>query len=328
MIEKDYTKNIFNIKSINEFWHLVNFAETYQKKHNTVYSKYTSSQKPRTLQNNKSVNLPAFLPIRFFKTFQVFSGERKIEQIFESSGTTGTQTSKHYVQNLKLYNKSLLEGFKLFYGNPTNFTFLALLPGYIERTNASLVYMLNSLMSEGNSKYNGFYLRDFETLNRTIALLENNKSKYILWGVSHALIEYSETYKQKIEHGIIMETGGSKGHTKEWVRNELHNKIKLGLQTNKIHSEYGMTELLSQAYNLGTQKFKCPPWMKVIVREPNDPFAINDQGNGVLNIIDLANINSCCFIETEDIGTVYEDGSFEITGRFDNSDLRGCNLMV
>ncbi|HRW21449.1 MAG TPA: acyltransferase [Bacteroidales bacterium] len=322
-----YIKNIFEIKSENDFNHLLLQAINYQLKNNSVYKEYykTVNHTQFIYQNNK---LPLFLPIRFFKSKKVITGTGKIEKTFESSGTTNTIKSKHFVSNLSTYNLSLKNSFELFFGKPSEYTYLALLPGYIERDNASLIYMLKTLMNCSNSQHNGFYNNDFELLKNRILELENSVEKYMIWGVSHALIKFSETYKLNINKGIIVETGGMKGIGKELIRESLHEKIKHAFGVCNVYSEYGMTELLSQAYSKGNGLYKCPPWMKVFVREPNDPFSISSTGSGALNIIDLANINSCCFIETEDLATIHPDGSFEIKGRFDYSELRGCNMMI
>lgn len=322
-----YIKQLFEIKSENEFNQLLLQALDYQFNNNAVYENYHNTVNQTQSSYNKN-KLPLFLPIRFFKSKKVITGKGKIEKTFESSGTTNTRKSKHFVSNLSIYNLSIKNSFELFFDKPSEYTFLALLPGYIERDNASLIYMLKTLMDCSNSQNNGFYINDFELLNNKIIELENSGRKYMIWGVSHALLKFAETYKLNINKGIIVETGGMKGMGEELIRESLHDKLKHAFGVSTVYSEYGMTELLSQAYSLGNGIYKCPPWMKVFVREPNDPFSISSTGSGVLNIIDLANINSCCFIETEDLATIHPDGSFEIKGRFDYSELRGCNLMI
>jgi hypothetical protein len=323
----NYSKNIFEIKSEKDFNQLLFQAFDYQQNNNTIYSEYCKTlSKSHSCQNKNK--LPLFLPIRFFKSQKIITGNKSAEKVFESSGTTNSTRSKHYVTDLKIYTEALKYSFELFFGNPSDYTFLALLPGYLERDNASLIYMIKTLMNYSNSPHNGFYLTKFESLKNEALALEKSGNKYMIWGVSHALLKFAESYKLNIKNGIIVETGGMKGMGKELIRESLHKKLISAFNVSKICSEYGMTELLSQAYSLGDGIYKCPPWMKVFVREPNDPFSISSTGSGALNIIDLANINSCCFIETEDLATIHPDGSFEIKGRFDYSELRGCNMMI
>jgi hypothetical protein len=275
---------------------------------------------------NKSSAIP-FLPISFFKTQDVFIGEKPVN-LFESSGTTQDVKSHHWVQDLSLYEASFLKGFELFYGKPSHYCIIGLLPSYLERKHSSLVYMVDKLIKASGHAQSGFYLDDFTKLNEVLHDLENQKQKVWFIGVSFALTDFAIAYPQQLNSTIVLETGGMKGRKEELTRNELHQLLREHLGTSTIHSEYGMTELLSQAYSIKEGVFKCPPWMKVMVAEEEDPTAIKETGRGVLHIIDLANIYSCSFIATEDIGEVFEDGSFTVLGRIDASARRGCSLLV
>ena len=275
---------------------------------------------------NKSSAIP-FLPISFFKTQDVFIGEKPVN-LFESSGTTQDVKSHHWVQDLSLYEASFLKGFELFYGKPSNYCIIGLLPSYLERKHSSLVYMVDKLIKASGHAQSGFYLDDFVKLNEVLYDLENQKQKVWFIGVSFALTDFAIAYPQKLKSTIVLETGGMKGRKEELTRNELHQLLREHLGTSTIHSEYGMTELSSQAYAIKEGVFKCPPWMKVMVAEEEDPTAIKEIGRGVLHIIDLTNIYSCSFIATEDIGEVFEDGSFTVIGRLDASARRGCSLLV
>lgn len=271
-----------------------------------------------------------FLPIEFFKQEKIVSSTLSPQQIFTSSGTTGSVTSKHYVTDLSIYEKSFRKGFKHFYGDITQFTVLALLPSYLERKGSSLVYMAEELIKDSSQPRSGFYLYDTENLVSILRTLVSENKKAILLGVSFALLDLIEQHNISLnENIIVMETGGMKGRRKELIRHELHDALTNGFGVSKIHSEYGMTELLSQAYSKGDSSFSCPPWMKVLVRSPEDPLSFLATGKtGGINVIDLANINSCSFIATQDLGKINPDGSFQVLGRFDNSDIRGCNLMA
>lgn len=298
-----------------------------QAEKNEVYKEFLSLQKIN-LESITAVNQIPFLPVELFKTHRVVTGDSDTEILFTSSGTTGQQ-SRHFVTDISIYEKSFLKGFEIFYGSPVQYCFLALLPSYLERKGSSLIYMAEKLIEKSNHKLSGFFLDDFDELGNRLATLELKKQKTILLGVSYALLDFSNKYHSPLANTIIMETGGMKGKRKEITREELHQQLKGNFSLPAIHSEYGMSELLSQAYSKSNGKFFCPPWMKVIVRDINDPFQIlNTNQTGVLNIIDLSNINSCSFIATSDLGRVNNDGSFEVLGRIDNSDLRGCNLMV
>ncbi|HEY5407579.1 MAG TPA: acyl transferase [Ginsengibacter sp.] len=304
-----------------------------QYQYNKIYHTYVDTLKVDPLKINKIENIP-FLPIQFFKTNTVTTSQFEPEIIFESSGTTGESTSRHFVKKIFFYKESFMESFKLFYGKPEDWCILGLLPGYLERQNSSLITMVDYLIKVSNHPHSGFYLHDYEKLYQALADNEIRKQPVLLIGVTFALLDFAERYSIELNYTTVMETGGMKGRREEITREEVHIflKQKLGLQN--IHSEYGMTELLSQAYSKGKGIFRCPPWMKVLVREENDPFEITAQPGGIkpsaglINVIDLANLYSCCFIATDDVGKLYSDGSFEVLGRRDISDMRGCSLLV
>jgi phenylacetate-coenzyme A ligase PaaK-like adenylate-forming protein len=271
-----------------------------------------------------------FLPVELFRSQKINCGMQAPEKIFSSSGTTGQATSKHYVTDLSVYNTSLLHCFEASYGPVTDYCILALLPSYLEREGSSLVYMVQNLMQLSGYANNGFYLYDHKKMADTIGELITKKQKTLLIGVSFALLDFSENYPIALPDTIIvMETGGMKGRRREMVREELHEILCSRFQIPAIHSEYGMTELLSQAYSKGKGLFRTPPWMKILIRDMNDPFRYMPTGRtGAINIIDLANIHSCSFLSTQDLGRINNDETFEVLGRFDHSDVRGCNLMV
>jgi hypothetical protein len=275
----------------------------------------------------KEMNQIPFLPISFFKTHDVFIGDQP-STLFESSGTTMDVVSKHWVSNTDIYEESFLKCFQLFYGEPNDYCVIGLLPSYLERNHSSLVYMVDDLIKKSNHPDSGFYLDDFASLDKVLKKLALQKQKVWLIGVSFALIDFSTAFPQQLNNTIIIETGGMKGRKQELTKTELHTLLAKQLGTQKIHSEYGMTELLSQAYSLGDGVFTCPPWMKVLVSDDDDPTLLKSFGRGVLHIIDLANIYSCSFIATQDLGEINEDGSFQVLGRVDASDRRGCSLMV
>ena len=302
----------------NEFLQTSKLIFNWQSAHNPVYKQW--------VELNKSSAI-AFLPISFFKTQNVFIGEQPIN-LFESSGTTQDIKSHHWVQDLSLYEASFLKSFELFYGNPSDYCIIGLLPSYLERKHSSLVYMVDKLIKVSGHSQSGFYLDDFSKLNKVLKELENKKQKLWFIGVSFALTDFAIAFPQQLNSTIVLETGGMKGRKEELTRTELHQILRTHLGTSTIHSEYGMTELLSQAYAIKEGVFKCPPWMKVMVADEEDPTAIKETGRGVLHIIDLANIYSCSFIATEDIGEVFEDGSFTVLGRLDASARRGCSLLV
>ena len=325
MISKD---NIFNIKSNAEFEALALDVFNYQFKNNSVYRSFCDLLYKHPADVKHVLDIP-FLPIQFFKSHNVLSSSQAIEKTFSSSGTTGRTTSKHFVTDLKLYEDSYLKAFKHFYGNIEDYVVLALLPSYLERDGSSLIYMVNDLISKSKKAESGFYLNNLEDLARTLQSLEAKNQKTILIGVSFALLDLVEQFKFNLQHTVVMETGGMKGRRKEIIRQELHQILQTGFGVNQIHSEYGMTELLSQAYSKGNGVFECAPWMKILTRDTEDALTIQQPNKtGGINVIDLANFNSCAFIATQDLGKVYDNGQFEIIGRFDNSDIRGCNLMA
>jgi hypothetical protein len=320
--------SIFNLQSNAEFEKLALDIFRLQVEHNLVYKQFCLFL-GKTPANVKAIADIPFLPIAFFKTKKVVSGTFKTEVFFTSSGTTGSNTSTHEVSNISIYEQSYLTGFEQFYGSVKDFCILALLPSYLERKDSSLVYMVDDLIQKSNHPDSGFYLDEFESLHNKLKRLDAKGSKVLLIGVSFALLDFIEKYPLKLNNTTILETGGMKGRRKELIREELHHSLKIGFGVDNIHSEYGMTELLSQAYSDGNGIFRTPPWMKVLIRDTEDPLSIQSYGKtGGLNVIDLANVNSCSFVATQDLGKQHADGSFEILGRFDHSDIRGCNLMV
>ena len=300
----------------------------FQAKNNNVYQNYLNLLQI-DLSAVKTLDQIPFLPIQFFKTHKILSSNNKVQEVFLSSGTTGMNQSKHYITDVQLYKNSYLKGFQHFYGNIEDYTILALLPNYLERKGSSLVYMVNDLIQKSKSNESGFYLNNLEELSVQLTELEKKNKKILLIGVSFALLDLIEFKKLNLKNTIVMETGGMKGKRKELVKEELHKLLCKGFGVEKIHSEYGMTELLSQGYSKGNGIFKTPPWMKILTRDTEDALSILPKNRtGGINVIDLANINSCSFIATQDLGKIHQDGTFEILGRFDNSDIRGCNLMV
>jgi hypothetical protein len=299
----------------------------YQYLENPLYRNF-SDRFQKTPENIKELKLIPFLPVSFFKTEEVKTGNFMPEMIFESSGTTGMKTARHFVKHLGLYRESFVKGFELFYGNIRDFCVLGLLPAYLERSGSSLVYMVDEMIRLSGHEESGFYLYDYGKLYELLLKLENNKQKTLLIGVSFALLDFAEKYSIQLSNTIVMETGGMKGRRDEITRDELHNILKQKLGVSRIHSEYGMTELLSQAYSIGMGIYEPVPWMKALVRDEDDPLSLHDSGEGLLNIIDLANRDSCSFVATDDVAKLYENGSFEVLGRMDKSDMRGCSLLV
>ena len=318
---------IFTISSQEEFNAIALKVFQYQYLNVKVYREFCDLLKVNS-STVKSVKDIPFLPIQFFKSHQVISKNTTIEKVFTSSGTTGSITSKHYISDINLYKKSFTKAFTQFFDKIENLTILALLPSYLERDGSSLVYMVDELIKQSNSPHSGFYLDNTSDLIEKLEFLEKTNQKTILLGVSYALLDLMEAKQFQLKNTIIMETGGMKGRRKEMVKEELHSILKKGFGVSQIYSEYGMTELLSQAYSKGSGLFTCPPWMKIITRDTEDAQTYITQKTGGINVIDLANLYSCSFIATQDLGKVYLDGSFEILGRFDDSDIRGCNLMV
>lgn len=300
----------------------------YQRQYCEVYNRYLSLLKLDTTNINSIGQIP-FLPITFFKTFDIRTGNFTPETVFESSSTTGTGTSKHVVKSALWYRSTFRKSFQRAFGTPEDYCHLALLPSYLERNNSSLVYQVNDFINHSKYAQSGFYLYDHQALANRIAANEAEGIPTLLWGVSFALLDFAEQFNIPMKHTRIIETGGMKGRRKEITRIEMHSLLQKSFGPNAIAGEYGMTELMSQAYALSNGIYQCPQWMHVSGREINDPLSPAQKGrNCVLNIIDLGNIDSCCFIATDDIGRVYEDNRFEVLGRLDNSDTRGCNLMI
>lgn len=320
--------DIFTISNQKQFEKIALKTFRFQYENNLVYKEFCD-----LLQTNiskvKSLQQIPFLPIQFFKSHPVVSNTNTIEHTFTSSGTTGMITSKHLVTDTSLYEESYRKGFSEFYGDIENYVILALLPSYLERAGSSLIYMVEDLIQLSIHSDSGFYLHNHDDLITNLLRLDESGQNVILIGVTYALLDLIEKHPFKLQNTIIMETGGMKGKRKEMIREELHEQLCAGFGVPAIHSEYGMTELLSQAYSLGQGVFECPNWMQILVRDTEDALTYIPQGKtGGINVIDLANLNSCSFIATQDLGKKISNNSFEILGRFDNSDIRGCNLMV
>ena len=321
-------EKIFNIQTQEEFTAVALEVFKHQFKNNKVYRSFCDLLYIHPSDITKIEEIP-FLPIQFFKTREVLSSKEKIAEIFTSSGTTGSITSKHLVTDISFYKESYLKGFAHFYGNIEDYVVLALLPNYLERKGSSLVFMVDDLIAKSKNSESGFYLNNLDELAKKLINLDNNGQKVLLIGVSFALLDLIEKHQFNLKNTIVMETGGMKGRRKELIRNELHQLLESGFKVDEIHSEYGMTELLSQAYSKGNGVFETPNWMQILTRDTEDALTILDkEKTGGINVIDLANYNSCSFIATQDLGKVHKNGTFEIIGRFDNSDIRGCNLMV
>jgi phenylacetate-coenzyme A ligase PaaK-like adenylate-forming protein len=324
---------IFNVNSDADFLREALQVFRYQAVNNPLYNRYLKMLGVAIDEVEELQHIP-FLPIEFFKSHQLITGNGTAEEIFTSSGTSGMVQSKHYVTDVKLYEKSYRKTFELFYGNISDYCILALLPSYLERDGSSLIYMADDLIKHSTHPDSGFYLNNYEELLIKLEQLEQKKQKTILLGVTYSLLDMAELYtagknKKGFQYTIIMETGGMKGKGREMIREELHQVLCSSFGVKAIHSEYGMTELLSQAYSKGEGKFNCPPWMRILIRDTTDPFTfLSTQQTGGINIIDLANIHSCAFIASQDLGKITADGSFEILGRFDASDVRGCNLLI
>jgi len=323
-----FKDDLFSLKTESNFNDIVLQTFKNQFNNNTVYRSFCSLLNVYHSDINSIEEIP-FLPIQFFKSHKIISSTDNVQQIFTSSGTTGSTTSKHYVTDVSVYEQSYLKAFEHFYKNVKNYTVLALLPSYLEREGSSLIYMVNDLIKKSNKPKSGFYLNDLSALKDTLNELDEKDEKVLLIGVSFALLALVEKYTFNLKNTIVMETGGMKGRRKELIRNELHDILKKGFGVDHIHSEYGMTELLSQAYSTGNGIFNTPPWMKVLIRDTEDPLQhLPNERTGGINIIDLANINSCSFVATQDLGKTFKNGSFEVLGRFDHSDIRGCNLLL
>ncbi len=325
---KRFIEKIFRISSRGEFEEAAMELFRFQSINNPVYKRYLEHLGING-PNIKSICEIPCLPVSFFKSHQVITGKRKTVTVFKSSGTGGGRPSSHYVHDPGLYLSTLLECFRFYYGHPDKWCILALLPSYLERGNSSLVYMAGKLIERSPCPQSGFYLHNLDDLASVIEKLEKEDANILLIGVSFALVDLVENQNLSLKNTIIMETGGMKGRRKEITREELHEILisKTGLK--KIHSEYGMTEMLSQAYSAGYGKFLSPPWMKIMIRDSHDPFTYVDAGkSGGINVIDLANVDSCAFLETYDLGRMLPSGEFEVLGRFDHSDIRGCNLLA
>lgn len=320
-------KEIFNIKSEAEFQRLAIEVFRFQHENVRVYRNFCNLLNTQISEVKTIAEIP-FLPIQFFKSHKILAENSVEETVFTSSGTTGSINSRHYVSDIGLYETSFLKAFESNYGKTENFVILALLPSYLEREGSSLIYMVEKLIEKSNNPHSGFYLYEMDALIEKLAFLESNNQRTILIGVSYALLDLIEKTGFQLKNTIVMETGGMKGRRKEMIREELHEILKTGFGVHKIHSEYGMTELLSQAYSVGDGLFSCPPWMKVVTRDTEDALSYTFERTGGINVIDLANLYSCSFIATQDLGKTFADGTFEVLGRFDFSDIRGCNLMV
>jgi phenylacetate-coenzyme A ligase PaaK-like adenylate-forming protein len=326
---KQLEEKVFAITNEKELSLIALEVFQFQFENNPVYKDYCEAVARTPASVKKIADIP-FLPISFFKTHRIETTAFNAELLFKSSGTTGMTTSNHYVKSAAIYRKSFEEGFKRFYGDINDYCIIGLLPSYLERGNSSLVYMVNHLIKKSGHEGSGFYLDEFEKLDITLKSLEVSGQKTILIGVTYALLDFGNRYLQNLSNTIIMETGGMKGRGKEMTKQELYECLKKSFSVSHIHSEYGMTELLSQSYGVDGL-MGCPPWMQVVLRDETDPFEIYSRGeavSGAINIIDLANLYSCSFIATDDMGKIYDNGRFEILGRMDNSDIRGCSLMV
>lgn len=314
----------------------------FQYDSNPIYHSFTNALGIKPTGVTAIENIP-FLPVSFFKTDEIKTGRFNAEIIFESSGTTQTINSRHHVKNISMYEASFTRGFEAAYGKINEWCISGLLPSYLEKGNSSLVFMVDSLIKQSQHTQSGFYLYDLEKLSETLISLEGSGQKTLLIGVTYALLDFAEKFPMSLKHTILMETGGMKGRRKELTRMEVHEQLKKAFGVNEIHSEYGMTELLSQAYSKKEGRFECPPWMRVLIRDDEDPLEVRSQESevgsrtltihhspiaGAINIIDLANVYSCSFIATDDVGRLYSDGSFEVLGRMDGSDLRGCSLLT
>ena len=328
-MEQAFIDSIFKIGDEKTFRAAALKVFHFQAKHTPVYKDYLAALGVDPSRIKEVEEIP-FLPIEFFKSHTVLAEGKGAEVVFESSGTTGTSPSQHHVADTRLYRESFLRNFNSFYGSPEELCIMVLLPSYLERESSSLVYMMNQLIQWSKHPDSGFYLDHLGELSAILGKRNNDRHPTLLLGVSFALLDLAEQHPISLWNNIsVMETGGMKGRRKELVRSELHQQLQKAFAIQSIHSEYGMTELLSQAYSAGDGLFKTPPWMKVLVRDPNDPLSLLPSGqSGGINIIDLANIYSCSFIATGDLGKVYEDGSFEVLGRYDHSDIRGCNLLI
>jgi len=320
--------DIFSIQTEGDFVQAALQTFGYQYQHNQVYQRFCTLL-GRTPDKVRQLTDIPFLPIEFFKSEAVYCGNKRPTTVFTSSGTTGSQTSRHYVKDLEVYQQSFRQGFADFYGNIEEYTVLALLPSYLERTGSSLITMVADLIERSGSADSGFYLNEYDLLAEKLTSLDRSGRKVLLIGVSFALLDLVEKYRFQLKNTIVMETGGMKGRRKELIREELHAILCEGFGVEYIHSEYGMTELLSQAYSAGSGLYESVRWLKVLIRDTNDALSYQRPlKTGGINLIDLANIHSCSFIATQDLGRLHPNGKFEVLGRFDNADIRGCNLLI
>ena len=320
--------DIFSIQTDADFVQAALQTFGYQYQHNQVYQRFCTLLGRTPDKVRRLTDIP-FLPIEFFKSEAVYCGNERPTTVFTSSGTTGSQTSRHYVKDLAVYQQSFRQGFADFYGNIEEYTVLALLPSYLERTGSSLITMVADLIERSGSADSGFYLNEYDLLAKKLTSLDRSGRKVLLIGVSFALLDLVETHRFQLKNTIVMETGGMKGRRKELIREELHAILCEGFGVEHIHSEYGMTELLSQAYSAGSGLYESVRWLKVLIRDTNDALSYQRPlKTGGINLIDLANIHSCSFIATQDLGRLHPDGKFEVLGRFDNADIRGCNLLI
>lgn len=325
---KHLIRQIFSINNSGSFEQLALQVFGHQAENCLIYKQFIGHLGINTGHIKRLEQIP-YLPIAFFKTHDVLSSSDRAEIVFSSSGTTGMAYSRHLVTDTGIYDQSFNQAFELFYGSVEETCFLALLPSYLEREGSSLIYMVDALIRQSKHPDSGYFLHNHDELYLRLKKLQLTGQKTILIGVTYALLDFIEKYRMEFPELIVMETGGMKGKRKEMVREELHLELQKGFGVNVIHSEYGMTELLSQAYSKGNGIFNCPPWMRITLRDTNDPLSLLAANKtGGINVIDLANINSCSFIATQDLGRVFPDRSFEVLGRFDNADIRGCNLLV
>lgn len=320
--------HMFNISSEDQFNSHALTIFQHQFAHTSIYRQYVKNLDVRIEDVDHYTKIP-FLPIQFFKTQKIVTQNTPIAITFTSSGTTGMITSQHPVASKELYEKSFRKAFQLFYGVPKDFAILALLPSYLERSGSSLIYMIDDLIKASGHPESNYFLYNHADLYQTLLALKAKGTRTVLFGVTYALLDFVEKYQIDFPDLIVMETGGMKGKRKEMIREELHAELGSGFGVHTIHSEYGMTELLSQGYSAGNGLFQTPPWMKILIRDTNDPLTLLDNRKaGAINVIDLANLHSCSFIATQDLGRFQENNHFEVLGRFDNADIRGCNLLV
>lgn len=319
--------DIFSINDVQSFNEIALEIFHFQYENVDVYKNFVNLIQSDLSRIDHYSKIP-FLPVQFFKSNKVVVDGQYVEKVFKSSGTTGMERSEHHVSSLEIYEKSFLKGFKSVYGDPKGWVILGILPSYQEQGDSSLIYMVDRLIQLSGEDNSGYYYADKIELQNKLTELIDKKKKVLLIGVSYALLDLVEEGLKLLHNDmVVMETGGMKGRRKELTRTELHQVLKKGFGVKSIHSEYGMTELLSQAYSKSEGVFKTPNWMKIVLRDVNDPLSFLEKGRGGINVIDLANVYSCSFISTQDLGEVYEDGSFKVLGRYDHSDTRGCNLL-